>query len=161
MKIAIGADHAGFQLKEHVKVLLSELRHNVIDLGTEGTEPVDYADFAVAVALAVRDGRATRGILVCGSGVGASIAANKIPEVRAGLCHDRYSAHEGVQHDDMNVLVMGGRVVDEKVAFELVRIFLESKFTGKELHEWRLGNVKTVPGRLQGQGEQNDFSIPA
>jgi RpiB/LacA/LacB family sugar-phosphate isomerase len=151
MKIAIGADHAGFELKEHVKVLLLKLKHNVIDLGTAGTEPVDYADFAVAVGLAVRDGRARRGILVCGSGVGASIAANKIPGVRAGLCHDRYSAHEGVQHDDMNVLVMGGRVVGEEVASELVRIFLESKFTGEELHEWRLENLKTVQGRWQAQ----------
>ena len=116
MKIGIGADHAGFALKESVKALLTELKHEVLDVGTFSTESVDYPDFADALGAAVRDGKVERGILVCGSGVGASVAANKIPGVRAGLCHDYYSAHQGVEHDDMNVLVMGGRVIGESVA---------------------------------------------
>jgi RpiB/LacA/LacB family sugar-phosphate isomerase len=150
MKIAIGADHAGFQLKEQVKSLLLALKHEVVDLGTADTEPVDYPDFAEAVGLAVRDGKAGRGILVCGSGVGASVAANKIPGVRAGLCHDHYSAHQGVEHDDMNVLVMGGRVIGEAVALELVRAFLHSQYTGDDRHERRLRKVKAIEGRFAG-----------
>ena len=150
MKIVIGADHAGFELKERVKALLLQLRHDILDLGTRSTEPVDYPDFAEAVALAVRDGNASRGILVCGSGVGASVAANKIPGVRAGLCHDHYSAHQGVEHDDMNVLVMGGRVIGEAVALELVRAFLESQYTGEDRHQRRLGKIKAIEERLVG-----------
>ncbi len=147
MKIALGADHAGFQLKERVKALLEELKHQALDLGTHDTQPVDYPDFAEAVALAIRDGKAERGILLCGSGVGASVAANKIPGVRAGLCHDHYSAHQGVEHDDMNVLVMGGRVIGEAVALELVRAFLDARFSGEERHQRRLEKVKAVEGR--------------
>jgi RpiB/LacA/LacB family sugar-phosphate isomerase len=147
MKIAIGADHAGFELKERVKALLLELKQEVIDLGTQNTEPVDYPDYAEAVGLAVRDGKAERGILMCGSGVGASVAANKIPGVRAGLCHDHYSAHQGVEHDDMNVLVMGGRVIGESVALELVRAFLGAKYTSEERHQRRLDKVKVIESR--------------
>jgi RpiB/LacA/LacB family sugar-phosphate isomerase len=150
MKIAIGADHAGFQLKENVKALLTKLKHEIVDLGTGGTEPVDYPDFAEAVGLAVRDGNATRGILVCGSGVGASVAANKVAGVRAGLCHDHYSAHQGVEHDDMNVLVMGGRVIGEAVAIELVRAFLDSKYSGDDRHERRLRKIKAIEERFGG-----------
>ena len=152
MKIARGADHAGFELKEHAKALLLELKHEVLDLGTHDTKPVDYPDFAEAVGLAVRDGKADRGILVCGSGVGASVAANKIPGVRAGLCHDHYSAHQGVEHDDMNVLVMGGRVIGEAVALELVRAFLDAKFTGEDRHQRRLEKVKAIEGRYAVKG---------
>ena len=155
MKIAIGADHAGFELKEHVKELLVELKHEVVDFGTRGTEPVDYPDFAEAVGLAVREGKAGRGILVCGSGVGASVAANKIPGVRAGLCHDYYSAHQGVEHDDMNVLVMGGRIIGEAVALELVRAFLTSNYTADDRHERRLGKVKAIERRFTVRG-RND-----
>src|SRR5262245_58303821 len=147
MKVAIGADHAGFELKERVKALLRELKHEVLDLGTNSVEPVDYPDFAEAVALAVRDGKAVRGILMCGSGVGASVAANKIPGARAGLCHDHYSAHQGVEHDDMNVLVMGGRVIGESVALELVGAFLNSKYTGETRHQRRLDKVKAIENR--------------
>ncbi|MDH5271249.1 MAG: RpiB/LacA/LacB family sugar-phosphate isomerase, partial [Candidatus Krumholzibacteria bacterium] len=118
MKVALGADHAGFELKERIKAFLLEGKHEVLDLGTNGTAAVDYPDFAEAVGVAVRDRRAERGIILCGSGVGASVAANKIPGVRAGLCHDHYSAHQGVQHDDINVLVLGGRVVGKSVALE-------------------------------------------
>src|SRR5882672_8005993 len=147
MRIALGADHAGFELKEQVKALLLELKHEVLDLGTRSTEPVDYPDFAEAVGLAVRDGKADRGILVCGSGVGASVAANKIRGVRAGLCHDHYSAHQGVEHDDMNVLVMGGRVIGESVALELVLAFLAAKYTGEDRHQKRLEKLMAIEGR--------------
>ena len=144
MKIVIGADHAGFELKERVKVLLLQLRHDILDLGTRSTEPVDYPDFAEAVALAVRDGNASRGILVCGSGVGASVAANKIPGVRAGLCHDHYSAHQGVEHDDMNVLVLGGRVIGEALARDLAVIFVNARFSGEPRHVRRLEKIRAL-----------------
>ena len=147
MKIAIGADHAGFELKERVKTQLLEMKHDVLDLGTDSTKPVDYPDFAEAVALAVRDGKALRAILICGSGVGASVAANKIPGVRAGLCHDHYSAHQGVEHDDMNVLVLGGRVIGAAVALELVSAFLGAEFTKEERHQRRLQKVKAIEAR--------------
>ena len=148
MKIAIGSDHAGFELKQYVKTLLLELKHKVLDCGTHNRKPVDYPIYAEAVGLAVREGKADRGILVCGSGVGASVAANKIPGVRAGLCHDHYSAHQGVEHDDMNVLVMGGRVIGEEVALELVRAFLAAKYTGEERHQRRLEQVKAIERRF-------------
>jgi RpiB/LacA/LacB family sugar-phosphate isomerase len=147
MKVALGADHAGFDLKQHINAQLEELRHVVLDLGTHSTQPVDYPDFAEAVGLAVRDGKAERGILVCGSGVGASVAANKIRGVRAGLCHDYYSAHQGVEHDDINVLVLGGRVIGQSVALELVRTFLEAKYTAEERHQRRLDKVKALERR--------------
>jgi RpiB/LacA/LacB family sugar-phosphate isomerase len=153
MKIAIAADHAGFELKERVKALLTELKQDVLDLGTQGTKPVDYPDFAEAVGLAVREGKAERGVLICGSGVGASVAANKIPGVRAGLCHDHYSAHQGVEHDDMNVLVLGGRVIGESVALELVSAFLRSKYTGEERHQRRLEKVKAIEQRYAAKGK--------
>jgi RpiB/LacA/LacB family sugar-phosphate isomerase len=148
MKIAVGADHAGFALKACVKAHLRRLKYDALDLGTHGTKPVDYPDFAEAVALAVRTGKAERGILMCGSGVGASVAANKIPGVRAGLCHDHYSAHQGVEHDDMNVLVMGGRVIGEAVALELVSAFLDAKYTGEERHARRVEKVKRIERRF-------------
>lgn len=144
MKVVLGADHAGFELKERIKAFLTDARHEVIDLGTNGPAAVDYPDFAEAVGLAVRDRRAERGIILCGSGVGASVAANKIPGVRAGLCHDHYSAHQGVQHDDINVLVLGGRVVGEAVALELVTAFLDARFSGDERHRRRLDKVKAI-----------------
>lgn len=144
MKVALGADHAGFELKERIKAFLAEAGHEVVDLGTHGTAAVDYPDFAEAVGVAVRDRRAERGIILCGSGVGASVAANKIPGVRAGLCHDHYSAHQGVQHDDINVLVLGGRVVGEAVALELVTAFLDARFSGDERHRRRLDKVKAI-----------------
>ena len=150
MRIALGADHAGFDLKERVKKLLVELKHEVIDLGTFNTDAVDYPDFAEKVGLAVCDGKVERGLLVCGSGVGASVAANKIPGVRAGLCHDHYSAHQGVEHDDMNVLVMGGRVIGESVALELVRAFLDARYTSEDRHQRRLNKMKAIEQRYAG-----------
>ena len=151
MRVALGADHAGFDLKENVKGLLSDLKHDILDLGTHSTDPVDYPDFAEAVGLVVRDAKADRGILICGSGVGASVAANKIPGVRAGLCHDHYSAHQGVEHDDMNVLVLGGRVIGESVALELVRAFMDARYTGEDRHQRRLDKVKALEARFSGQ----------
>ena len=147
MKVALGADHAGFDLKERIKARLTDQKYEVLDLGTHSTQAVDYPDFAEAVGLAVRDGKAPRGILVCGSGVGASVAANKIRGVRAGLCHDHYSAHQGVEHDDINVLVLGGRIIGEALALELVQAFLEARFTAEERHQRRLEKVKKLEGR--------------
>jgi RpiB/LacA/LacB family sugar-phosphate isomerase len=148
MKVALGADHAGFELKERIKAHVQKLGHEALDLGTHSTAAVDYPDFSEAVGLAVRDGKAERGILVCGSGVGASIAANKVPGVRAGLCHDHYSAHQGVEHDDMNVLVLGGRVIGDALALELVHAFLGAAFSGEERHQRRLDKVKQIEQRF-------------
>jgi transaldolase/glucose-6-phosphate isomerase len=150
MRIAIGSDHAGYPLKEALKPLLEQ--HEVVDLGTFGTAPVDYPDYAKAVGAAVRDARVERGVLVCGSGVGASIAANKLSGVRAALCHDTYSAHQGVEHDDMNVLVLGGRVVGVELARELVEAFLGARFNGEERHLRRLAKTVTLENPLRALG---------
>jgi len=147
MRIVIGADHAGFPLKEEVKSFLSELGHRVLDVGTHSLDPVDYPDYAEAVGLALRKGRGKRGILICGSGVGASVAANKIPGIRAGLSHDTYSAHQGVEHDDMNVLVMGSRVIGPALAKELVTAYLNARFTKEQRHVRRLKKVRAIESR--------------
>ena len=147
MRIAVGSDHAGFALKENLAAYLCELGHQVLDVGTHSTAPVDYPDYAEAVGNAVLDGRAERAVLVCGSGVGASVAANKLTGIRAGLCHDTYSAHQGVEHDDMNVLVMGSRVIGTELARELVRAFLGATFSGEERHRRRLAKVIALEGR--------------
>ena len=145
--IALGSDHAGFALKQALLDLLRGQGHDVLDVGTHSTDPVDYPDFAEAVAGAVRDGRAERGVLVCGSGVGASVAASKIPGIRAAVCHDTYSAHQGVEHDDMNVLVLGGRVVGPALARELATAFVSARFSGEERHVRRLEKVKAIERR--------------
>jgi len=147
MRIAIGSDHAGFDLKEGLIDDLRRQGHQVIDLGTHSTEPVDYPDFAEAVGRALLTGEAERGILLCGSGVGASVAANKLPGIRAGLCHDSYSAHQGVEHDDMNLLVLGARVIGPALASELVHIFLKAAFSGEERHRRRLEKVTALETR--------------
>ncbi|MBN1430415.1 MAG: ribose 5-phosphate isomerase B [Anaerolineae bacterium] len=144
MRIAIGADHAGYDLKEILKVYVSELGNDVVDLGTNSTEPVDYPDSAQAIAEAVTSGRVERGILLCGSGIGASIAANKVPGARAGVCHDVYSAHQGVEHDDMNILVLGACVVGVALAKELVKVYLEAVFSPTERYVRRLEKVKAI-----------------
>jgi RpiB/LacA/LacB family sugar-phosphate isomerase len=149
MRIAIGADHAGLDLKRALIEALDRDGHEVIDLGTNGREPVDYPDYARAVAQAVLRGEAQRGILVCGSGVGASIAANKFAGVRAGLCHDTYSAHQGVEHDDMNVLCLGARVIGAELAVELARAFLAARFDGEERHLRRLAKIAEMERQLQ------------
>ncbi len=144
MKIAIGSDHAGFDLKSLIVEFVRELGHDPVDLGTYNTDPVDYPDYSEKVGVAVRDGQAERGIVICGSGVGASVAANKINGVRAGLCHDTYSAHQGVEHDDMNVLVLGGRVIGPEMAKELVRAYVSAVFTGEERHIRRLKKLNLL-----------------
>jgi ribose 5-phosphate isomerase B len=147
MKIVIGSDHAGFELKNAMGDLLRSLGHSVLDVGAFNENPSDYPDFAEAVGRAVLEGKGERGLLVCGSGVGVSVAANKIPGIRAGLCHDTYSAHQGVEHDDMNVLVLGSRIVGEKLAEDLLKAFLGAKFTGEERHLRRLNKVKAIEAK--------------
>ena len=147
MHIAIGADHAGFTLKQTLGSYLRELGHAVTDCGTGSQAPVDYPDYAEAVAKAVLEGRAERGVLICGSGVGASVAANKLPGIRAAVCHDTYSARQGVEHDEMNILVLGARIIGEELARELVRTFLAAGFTAEERHVRRLAKIRTLETR--------------
>lgn len=151
MRIVLGSDHAGFEMKQDLVRFVRELGHDVVDVGTDSTAPVDYPDFAEAVGQAVRTQQAERGILICGSGVGASIAANKLPGVRAGLCHDCYSAHQGVEHDAMNVLVLGSRVIADELAQELVQRFLIAQFTYEERHVRRLAKVESLEKRFAGK----------
>ena len=147
MRIVIGADHAGFDLKQIIAADLRRKGHEVIDKGTDSSAAVDYPDFAAAVAKVVLDGRAERGVLICGSGVGASVAANKIPGIRAGLCHDSYSARQGVEHDDMNMLVLGARVIGVELARDLVDHFLAARFTGEERHRRRVAKITELERR--------------
>ena len=142
MKTVIGSDDAGFELKETLRVFLSELGHEVSDVGTYSTDPVDYPDVAAELAHVVSRGDADRGLLICGSGVGVSVAANKFPGIRAGLCHDVYSAHQGVEHDAMNVLVLGARVIGPELARDLVRTYMSARFSGEARHVRRLEKVK-------------------
>jgi RpiB/LacA/LacB family sugar-phosphate isomerase len=147
MRIVVGADHAGYDMKEMIRSELAAAGHDVLDVGSfDPGAADDYPDFAAAVGRAVLDGRAERGVLVCGSGVGASVAVNKLRGVRAGLCHDTYSAHQGVEHDDMNVLVLGSRVIGPALASELVQAFLAARFTHEERHERRLAKVRALEG---------------
>jgi RpiB/LacA/LacB family sugar-phosphate isomerase len=148
VRIVVGADHAGYALKEDVGGALRRDGHDVIDVGTHSTDPVDYPDFAESVGMAVIAGRAERGVLICGSGVGASVAINKIPGIRGAICHDVYSAHQGVEHDDMNVLVLGGRVVGSALAQELVRAFVSARFSGEDRHRRRLEKVQALERRF-------------
>jgi len=144
MRIALAADHAGFELKALMMERLTQDGHQVLDLGTDSTEPVDFPDYAQAVAEAIVSGKAERGILVCGSGVGACMAANKLRGIRAGLCHDTYSAHQGVEHDDMNVLCLGAQIIGPELALELVRTFLAARFSGEERHRRRLAKIEAL-----------------
>jgi len=132
VKLVIGSDHAGFPLKEEVRAYLAKAGHEVVDLGAYNTEPSDYPDFAEKVGLAIKRGEAPRGIVICGSGVGVCVAANKIPGIRAGMCHDTYSAHQGVEHDDMNVIVLGARIIGSALAFEVLNAFVNAKFGANE-----------------------------
>lgn len=147
MRIAIGADHAGFSYKRRLVDDLRTAGHEVRDLGTHDEAPADYPDYAAAVAEAVAGGEAERGILVCGSAVGVSVAANKVPGVRAAVCHDTYSAGQGVEHDDMNVLCLGERVIGIEVARAVVRAFLGARFSAEPRHLRRLDKVKALESR--------------
>jgi len=144
MRVALAADHAGFSLKTKIVSYLEEAGFEILDLGTHNEEPVDYPDFARAIGKVLQEEKAEKGILICGSGVGACVAANKMSNVRAGLCHDTYSAHQGVEHDDINVLCLGARVIGEELAKELVSAFLSARFTGEERHVRRLAKIQAI-----------------
>ena len=145
MRIAIGADHGGYPLNERVIRELAAAGHEIQDFGTHvGSRPDDYPDYAIKVGQAVRDGEAEIGILICGSGVGASVAANKLHGIRAALCGDTYSGHQSREHDDCNVLCLGARVVGEELALDIVRAFVAAKFTGEERHQRRLAKIKAI-----------------
>ena len=148
MRIAVAGDHAGFEMKRDLAAELGRQGHEVLDLGTHSNEAVDYPDCAAAVASALRDGRADRGLIVCGSGAGVSIAANKFPGVRAAVCHDCYTAHQAVEHDDMNVLCLGARVIGPSLAGEIVAAFLAAAFSGEERHRRRLSKILALEERF-------------
>ena len=148
MRIALSADHAGYDMKRGLAAALAEAGHQVLDLGTHSPDPVDYPDCAAAVASALRDRRADRGIIVCGSGAGVSIAANKFPGIRAAVCHDCYSAHQAVEHDDMNVLCLGARIIGAALAKEVAAIFLAAVFSGEERHQRRLDKIIAIEERF-------------
>ena len=144
MRIALGSDHAGYSMKEHLASWLAESGHAVYDLGTHSAEPVDYPDYAAAVGQAVLDGRADRGIVICGSGAGASVAASKLNGIRAAVAHDVYTAHQMVEHDDVNVICLGSRVIGIALAQDLVTTFLEAKFSREERHIRRLEKIRSL-----------------
>ena len=145
MRVAFAADHGGAELKAELLARLADAGHELIDLGGDGSDATDdYPDFARRLAYAVRDGEADRGILVCGSGIGASVAANKVRGVRAAVAHDTYSAHQGVEHDDMNVLCLGGRVIGPEPALECARAFLAASFSGRGRHARRVAKIAAI-----------------
>lgn len=144
MRIAVGSDHAGYPMKEHIASWLAESGHAVYDLGTHSADPVDYPDYAAAVAQAVLDGRADRGVIICGSGAGASIAANKFTGIRAGVAHDSYTAHQMVEHDDANILCLGSRVVGQALAEDLIKTFVEARFSREDRHVRRLDKIRAL-----------------
>jgi ribose 5-phosphate isomerase B len=152
MRVAIAGDHAGFEYKQNLVNELKKSEHEILDLGPSSEESVDYPDYAQAVAEALRDRRVDRGILVCGSAVGMAVAANKFPGVRAGVCHDTYSAHQGVEHDDINVLCMGQRIIGIELAKEIVTAFLGAKFIGQGKYLRRLDKVKAIESRYMRDG---------
>lgn len=150
MKIALGADHAGYELKAYLGKLLEKLGHTVVNMGTDGPEAVDYPDFARKVAESVAKGETERGVMVCGSGVGASVAANKVRGARAGLCHDTFSARQGVEDDDVNVLCLGARVIGSELATEIVKAWLNARFSKADRHVRRLNKVLAIEKEFSG-----------
>ncbi|MCR4399918.1 MAG: ribose 5-phosphate isomerase B [Syntrophomonadaceae bacterium] len=150
-RVALGSDHGGFPLKGVVAAFLSQSGCQVLDVGTWSEDAVDYPDIARAVGEAILDGRAERGIILCGSGIGACVAANKLPGIRAGVAQDSYSARQGVEHDDVNVLCLGARVMGPQLAQELVRSFMEAEFSGEERHRRRLAKVEAMEERERGR----------
>ena len=150
MRYAVACDHAGFPAKEAVIGRLRDLGHEVLDLGTDSGEPVDYPDFAAKGARAVLDGEAERAVVLCGSGAGAAIAANKLPGIRAAVCHDTYSAHQVVEHDDVNVLCLGVRIVGSALIDELLAVFAAARFTGEDRHRRRLDKIRRLEQEASG-----------
>ncbi len=148
MRIAVAGDHGGYPLKQVVIEEILNADHEVIDLGTFSQESVDYPDYAEKIGLEIQAGRAERGVLICGSGVGACIAANKIKGIFASVCHDTYSAHQGVEHDDMNVLCLGARIIGAELAKELVSAFLKAQFSNEERHKRRVGKVRLLEAKF-------------
>jgi RpiB/LacA/LacB family sugar-phosphate isomerase len=148
MRIVLGSDHAGFEMKQRIVGHVRAMGHEVLDVGTDSESPVDYPDYAEALGMAILNNQADRGILICGSGVGAVVAVNKLPGIRAAVCHDCYSAHQGVEHDDMNVLVLGARVIAAELAQDLVWLFLGAQFTGEERHQRRLDKLKKLESKF-------------
>ncbi|HEX9763280.1 MAG TPA: ribose 5-phosphate isomerase B [Acidimicrobiia bacterium] len=144
MRIAVGSDHAGYEMKEDLASWLAESGHAVYDLGTHSTDPVDYPDYSAAVAHAVLDGRADRGVIVCGSGAGASIAANKLNGIRAAVAHDVYTAHQMVEHDDVNIICLGSRVIGQALAEDLVKTFIEARFSRDDRHVRRVDKIRAL-----------------
>ncbi len=144
MRVAIGSDHAGYQLKQALAARLADAGHAVTDLGTHSTESVDYPDYAAAVGRAVVGGKADRGVIVCGSGAGAAIAANKLDGIRCAQAHDTYTAHQSVEHDDVNVVALGSRVIGEELAWDVVEEFLAAEFTAEARHRRRLAKVQAL-----------------
>ena len=144
MRVAVAADHAGFELKQHLAKFLASEGHAVFDLGTHSTDPVDYPDTALAASRAVLDGKAVRAVLICGSGAGACVAANKMRGIRAAVAHDTYTAHQMVEHDDVNILCLGSRVIGTSLAEDLTRAFLSAEFTGEDRHRRRLAKVQAM-----------------
>ena len=149
MRVVLGSDHAGFEMKELILARVQELGHEVLDIGTHDSLPADYPDYAEALGMAVVSHRADRGIMICGSGVGASIAVNKIPGIRGGVCHDCYSAHQGVEHDNMNVLIMGARVIGIELAYDIVGTFLDAQFSCEERHLRRLAKLQKLETKFR------------
>jgi ribose 5-phosphate isomerase B len=154
MKVAVACDHAGFILKQVAIQTVKRMGHTTIDLGTDSTDPVDYPDFAEKVGRAIQSGEAQRGLLICGSGVGAAVAACKMRDVRAGVCHDAYSARQSVEHDDVNVLALGARVIGEEIARTLIEIFLAAEFSGEERHLRRLAKIRALEESESAQDAQ-------
>lgn len=154
MKVAVAADHAGFPLKDLVLDIVRQSGHEAVDLGTSSTESVDYPDYAMKVGRSIQSGEAERGIIICGSGVGATVAANKMRGIRAGLCHDTYSAHQSVEHDDTNVLALGSRVIGSALAADIVRAFLGAEFSKEERHQRRVDKVIALENSEFGTEEQ-------
>jgi len=150
MRIALGVDHAGFALKNKIVEFLKSKGVQVLDLGTFSNAKVDYPDYAKAVGEAVVNAKADRGVLICGSGIGACVAANKIKGIRAGTCHDTYSAHQGVEHDNMNILCLGARIIGPELATEIINAYLSAQYTGEERHQRRLAKIAAI------EREQNE-----
>ena len=149
MRVVLGSDHAGFEMKEKILAHVQSLGHQVLDVGAHDSSPTDYPDYAEALGMVIINNQADRGIMICGSGVGASVAVNKLPGIRGGVCHDCYSAHQGVEHDNMNVLIMGARVIGIELAYDLVGIFLDAQFSCEERHLRRLAKLQKLETKFR------------